>query len=87
MPSDEKVYSLFEAHTELIKRGKAWKPIEFWHKVLLAETGEKFILHYETMPKQRADKELIQESLTVHGQVFGTSLGVLAGDKGFYESR
>jgi transposase, IS5 family len=87
VPSEEKVYSLFEAHTELIKRGNAGKPIEFGHKVLLAETGEKFILHYETMPKQRADKELIQESLTVHGQVFGTSLAVLAGDKGFYESR
>jgi IS5 family transposase len=87
VPSEEKVYSLFEAHTELIKRGKAGKPIEFGHKVLLAETGEKFILHYETMPKQKADKELIQESLTVHDQVFGTRLAVLAGDKGFYESR
>ena len=44
--SREKVYSLFEEHTELIKRGKAGKPIEFGHKVLLAETGEKFIIHH-----------------------------------------
>ncbi|MEW6054946.1 MAG: hypothetical protein AB1552_14385 [Nitrospirota bacterium] len=58
VPSIEKIYSLFEAHTELIKRGKARKPIEFGHKVLLAETGEKFIIHYDAMPKQRADKEL-----------------------------
>jgi hypothetical protein len=42
VPSAEKVYSLFEEHTELIKRGKAGKPIEFGHKVLLVETGEKF---------------------------------------------
>ena len=70
MPSSEKVYSLFEEHTELIKRGKAGKPIEFGHKVLLAETGEKFILHYETMPKQKADTELIKASLTAHDKVF-----------------
>jgi len=87
VPSAEKVYSLFEDHTELIKRGKAGKPIEFGHKVLLVETGEKFIIHYETMPKQRADKELIGESLKAHKKVFGCGPNVLAGDKGFYESR
>ena len=87
VPSTEKVYSLFEEHTELIKRGKAGKPIEFGHKVLLAETGEKFIIHYETMPQQKADTELIKESLTVYDKVFGCGPVVLAGDKGFYESR
>lgn len=87
VPSAEKVFSLFEAHTELIKRGKAGKPIEFGHKVLFVETGEKFIIHYETMPKQRADKELIEESLKAHRKVFGCGPDVLAGDKGFYESR
>jgi IS5 family transposase len=87
VPSEEKVYSLFEEHTELIKRGKARKPIEFGHKVLLAETGEKFILHYETMPKQRADKELIESSLNAHNRVFRCRPDILAGDKGFYESR
>ena len=87
VPSTEKVYSLFEEHTELIKRGKAGKPIEFGHKVLLAETGEKFIIHYETMPQQKADTELIKESLSIHAKVFGSGPAVLAGDKGFYESR
>jgi len=87
VPSSEKVFSLFEDHTELIKRGKAGKPIEFGHKILLVETGEKFIIHYEPMAKQRADKELVQESLNAHGKVFGCRPTVLAGDKGFYESR
>jgi len=30
VPVDEKVYSIFETHTDLIKRGKARKPVEFW---------------------------------------------------------
>ena len=87
VPSTEKVFSLFEDHTELLKRGKAGKPIEFGHKVLLVETGEKFIIHYETMAKQRADKDLLQESLDAHSSVFRCGPAVLAGDKGFYESR
>jgi IS5 family transposase len=87
VPSAEKVYSLFEEHTELIKRGKARKPIEFGHKVVLAETGEKFIIHYEAMPTQKADKELIGASLNAHHKVFRCRPEILAGDKGFYESR
>ena len=85
--SEKKVYSLFEEHTELIKRGKAGKPIEFGHKVLLAETGEKFILHYNALPKLQADTALIKETMKAHRKIFGRAPEVLAADKGFYESR
>ncbi|MFC1764933.1 hypothetical protein ACFL6U_23040, partial [Planctomycetota bacterium] len=47
VPPDEKLYSLFESHTELIVRGKAGKPIEFGHKILIAQTAEKYIHHYQ----------------------------------------
>lgn len=85
--AEKKVYSLFEEHTELIKRGKAGKPIEFGHKVLLAETGEKFIIHYKAMRKQEADKSLLEGTIKEHGKIFGKVPEVLAADKGFYESR
>jgi IS5 family transposase len=84
--SDEKVYSLFEEHTELLKRGKAGKPIEFGHKVLIAQTGEKFIHHYQVFPKRQEDKELLEPTLKAHKQLFGTGPDVLATDKGFYEN-
>jgi len=86
LPADEKVYSLFEEHTELLKRGKAGKPIEFGHKILIAQTGEKFIHHYEVFPKRQEDKELIKPALKAHKQLFGTGPDVLATDKGFYEN-
>lgn len=54
---------------------------------MFAETEEKFIIHYETMPKQRADTDLIEESLNAHKNVFRCRPDLLAGDKGFYESR
>ena len=86
LAADEKLYSLFEAHTELIKRGKAGKPIEFGHKVLVAQTGEKFIHHYEVMATRREDKDLLQPALDAHKGLFGQYPNVLAADKGFYES-
>jgi IS5 family transposase len=84
--ADKKLYSLFESHTELLKRGKAGKPIEFGHMVLLAQTGEKFIHHYEVMAKRRADKDLLQPALDAHNALFGQYPNVLAADKGFYQS-
>jgi len=84
--ADEKIYSLFEEHTELLKRGKAGKPIEFGHKVLIAQTGEKFIHHYQVFPKRKEDKELLEPTLKAHKQLFGTGPDVLATDKGFYEN-
>ena len=86
LAADEKIYSLFEEHTELLKRGKAGKPIEFGHKVLIAQTGEKFIHHYQVFPKRKEDKELIKPTLKAHKQLFGTGPDVLATDKGFYEN-
>jgi len=87
MPAaDEKIYSLFEEHTELLKRGKAGKPIEFGHKILLAQTGEKFIHHYRVFPKRQEDKEMVKPAINAHKQLFGISPDVLAADKGFYES-
>jgi len=87
MPAaDEKIYSLFEEHTELLIRGKAGKPIEFGHKILLAQTGEKFIHHYQVFPKRQEDKDLLEPALKAHTKLFGVGPDVLATDKGFYES-
>jgi len=86
VPADQKLYSLFEEHTELLQRGKARKPIEFGHKVLLAQTGEKFIHHYQVLPQRREDVELLAPALEAHQQLFGHYPDVLAADKGFYES-
>lgn len=83
LPADQKVYSLFEEHTELLKRGKAAKPMEFGHKVLIAQTREKFIHHYQVLPRQRDDAELLGSTITAHQRLFGGGPDVLATDKGF----
>ncbi len=85
-PNDQKLFSLFEEHTELLKRGKAGKPIEFGHKVLICQTGEKFIHHYKVMPRRIEDKDLLNPALEAHKELFGHYPDLLSTDKGFYES-
>jgi len=86
VPADQKVYSIFEPHTELIKRGKAGKPVEFGHKILLAQTGEKFISLYEVFEKRPEDNTLVPLILGRHHALFEEGPETLSLDQGFYES-
>jgi len=83
VPASQRVFSLFEPHTELIKRGRREKPVEFGHKVLLCQTGEKFITDYEVYAKQLPDCNLTESVIERHEKLFGTRPEVLAADKGF----
>jgi IS5 family transposase len=83
VPANERVYSIFEPHTELIKRGRRHKPVEFGHKVLLCETAEKFITDYEVYEQQEADNALTEAVIRRHEKLFGQRPVVLAADKGF----
>jgi IS5 family transposase len=83
VPANERVFSLFEPHTELIKRGRRQKPVEFGHKVLLCETEEKFITDYEVYEKQHPDSDLTRPVIERHEKLFGERPVVLAADKGF----
>ena len=83
VPAAERVFSIFEPHTELIKRGRRQKPVEFGHAVLLCQTGEKFITDYEVFEKRPADCSLTASVLDRHEKLFGETPEVLAADKGF----
>jgi IS5 family transposase len=83
VPAAERVFSLFEQHTELVKRGRREKPVEFGHKVLLCQSREKFITDYEVYEHQQPDCELTAPVIERHEKLFGVRPKVLAADKGF----
>jgi IS5 family transposase len=83
VPASERVFSLFEPHTELIRRGKSRKPVEFGHVVLLSQTREKFIGHYEVMEHRIPDPHLTASAVEQHERLFGHPPKVLTGDHGF----
>lgn len=84
VPSEEKVYSIFEPHTDLIKRGKARKPVEFGHKVFLAESAQGLITDYQVLDGNPADTSQVRGSLERHQQIFHCAPDLYAADRGFY---
>lgn len=84
VPNEEKLFSIFEEHTELLKRGKAGKDIEFGHMVQIQQTGEKFITDYETFDKKPSESTLVIPALESHRKLFGDYPGSVAGDKGYW---
>ena len=86
VPNDDKLFSIFEPHTELLIRGKAGKPIEFGHMVLFAQTPEKFISDYEACQKKPNEHTLVDGILERHAKMFDALPSTFAADKGFYES-
>ncbi len=83
VPAAERVFSIFEPHTELLKRGRRQKPVEFGHMVLLCQSPEKFITDYEAYRHRRADCQLTEEVIERHAELFGERPEVLAADMGF----
>src|SRR6266568_7622829 len=52
IPHDEKVFSVFQTHTEWISKGKAGVPVELGLRVCVMEDQHRFILHHQVMEKQ-----------------------------------
>ena len=59
VPNSDKLFSLFEPDTELIKRGKSSQPIQYGHKILVIEDAVGFICHYKVMPLGADDREVL----------------------------
>ncbi len=84
VPNEEKIFSIFEPHTDLIKRGKAQKPVEFGHKVFLAESGRGLITDYRVLDGNPVDETQVARALRHHHELFAAAPALCAMDRGFY---
>jgi len=84
VPTEEKLYSIFEPHTDLIIRGKVLKPVEFGHKVFLAESGRRLITQYRVLDGNPADQVHVQPSLDRHHGIFASAPDLYSSDRGFF---
>jgi transposase, IS5 family len=85
--TDEKIYSIFEPHTDLIKRGKVRAPVEFGHKVFLAESAQGLITQYEVLKGNPPDEMHVASSLQRHRQAFGQAPQLYGSDRGFFSEQ
>ena len=79
---DEKVFSIFEEHTEWISKGKAGVPQELGRKVCIVEDQYGFIIHHKIMTRQM-DQD-IAVPLTKELKALFPDLAGCSFDKGFY---
>jgi len=84
VPNAEKIYSIFETHTDLIKRGKVLTPVEFGHKVFLAESAQGLITQYEVLEGNPGDDQQVEPSLERHKENFGRAPELYSSDRGFF---
>src|SRR5262249_7056143 len=68
IPHAEKIFSLFEPHTQFIKKGKLFPPVELGHKLLLSTDQHELILDYRVMEPQSSDAD---ESIGVADRLLG----------------
>jgi IS5 family transposase len=87
VPTAEKIYSIFEPHTDLIKRGKVRTPIEFGHKVFLAESAQGLITQYEVLKGNPSDEIHVAPSLDRHLETFGRAPELYGSDRGFFSEQ
>jgi transposase, IS5 family len=84
VPPQDKIYSVFEPHTDMIIRGKARTPVEFGHKILLAESGHGLITDYRVLRGNPSDQDHVPPVLERHTHLFGGPPKMFAADRGFY---
>ena len=85
VPNGEKLFSIFEEHTELLKRGKVAKKIEFGHMIQIQQVREKFITGYDVFAKRPNEVLLLEPCLEQHKELFGQYPNTFTADKGYYD--
>lgn len=86
VPASEKIVSIFEVHTDIIKRGKTQSPTEFGHKVLFTAGKSGLITHYEIFRGNPGDSGMLPDILSTHYNQYGKTPESLSGDRRFFSS-
>src|SRR5271165_2159489 len=82
-----KVLSLFEAHTEVIRKGKAHKPNEFGRLVRIDEVENGIVSGYQVLVGNPDDRTGWMPALQQHQACFGRAPEMATGDRGFFSAK
>jgi IS5 family transposase len=82
-----KLVSLFEPHTEVIRKGKAAKPTEFGKMVKIQEAEAQIVTHYEVYETRPNDCDLLLPAIEVHEQLLGRKPYLVTADAAFFSQR
>jgi hypothetical protein len=84
VPNREKLFSIFEPHTQLYKRGKANEPVQFGRQVLVYEDGAGFITHAYLLPRDADDRDVVVDQTRRLQARLGGRIRRASFDRGFH---
>ena len=84
VPNGDKLFSIFEPHTQLYQRGKAGEPVQFGRQVLVYEDGAGFITHVFLLPRDQGERDVVvKQTRTLQKRLEGR-LRHASFDRGFH---
>lgn len=84
VPNCDKLFSIFEPHTQLYKRGKAGEPIQFGRQVLVFEDAAGFLVRGVLMNRNEGDKDVAVRETRLLQETFDDNVKRLSFDRGFH---
>jgi hypothetical protein len=84
LANEDKIFSIFEPHTELIKRGKQPNPIQFGHKVLVIEDAAGFVVDYSVVADGVLDQDVVVPVMEKLQARFDGKIKSASFDRGFH---
>jgi IS5 family transposase len=85
--SEDKLLSLFEPSTEVIRKGKASKPNEFGKMVKLQEAENQIVVDYEVYARRPNDSDILVAAIDAHRALLGRTPRLVAADAAFYSNK
>lgn len=86
LAADEKLVSIFEPHTDIIKRGKSSDKTEFGHKFAVATGRSGIVTFYEVLKGNPGDNEVLPRGLENHARVFGKAPEKVTADRRYHSA-
>ena len=83
----EKLLSIFEPTTEIIRKGKAGKPTEFGKMVKIQEAENQIVTCFEVYSQRPSDSDLLIPAIETHEEQLGRTPRLVAADAGFYSAQ
>ena len=84
--ADNKILSMFEPDTEVIRKGKASKPNEFGKMVKIQEAENQIVTHFEVFDRRPSDPDLLTPSIEKHKELLDRVPDLVAADAGFFSA-
>lgn len=84
--AENKIFSVFEPDTEIIRKSKAGKPNEFGKLVKIQEAENQIVIHYDVLGPRPSDSSLLTPSIEKHKELLGRVPDLATGDAGFFSA-